>query len=89
MSSTKSNQESMIPPTNEEIEGIKNLNNSEQGYDFDNPEFVFTPKGIHQWKQEGPYVICRSCEIEHAIWIGIDKVMVGIDEDGKPILKPR
>jgi len=64
-----------------------NLKNSEEKeYDFDNPEFVFAPKGLHNFRQEGIYLVCRSCEIEHAIYIGPDKMMVGIDEEGKPIV---
>jgi len=70
-------------------EEVLHFKKEEQPYDFSNPEYVFTPKGIHNWKQEGPYVVCRSCEIEHAIWIGMDKMMVGIDEEGRPIIKPR
>lgn len=86
MSSIESNQESKTLLTDEEV---LNLKNEEQPYNFDNPEFVFTPKGVHNWRQEGPYAICRSCDVEHAIWIGMEKIMVGIDEEGRPILKPR
>lgn len=86
MSSTESNQESKTLLTDEEILHLKT---EEKAYDFDKPEFVFTPKGVHNWKQEGPYVVCRSCEIEHAIFIGMEKMMVGIDDEGRPILKPR
>jgi hypothetical protein len=86
MSSIESNQESKTLLTDEEV---LNLKNEEQPYNFDNPEFVFTPKGFHNWKQEGPYICCRSCDVEHAIWIGMEKIMVGIDEEGRPILKPR
>ena len=87
MSSIESNQESKTLLTDEEVLNLKN--SEEKEYDFDNPEFVFAPKGIHNWRQEGPYVVCRSCEIEHAIWIGMDKMMIGIDSEGKPILKDR
>lgn len=87
MSSIESNQESKTLLTDEEVLNLKNTD--EKGYDFDNPEFVFTPKGFHNWKQEGPYAVCRSCEVEHAIWIGMEKMMVGIDDEGRPILKPR
>ena len=86
MSSIESNQESKTLLTDEEV---LNLKNEEQPYNFDNPEFVFTPKGFHNWKQEGPYICCRSCDVEHAIWIGMEKIMVGIDEESRPILKPR
>jgi len=56
---------------------------------FDKPNFVFAPKGNHEWRQRGPYLVCMSCEIQHAVWIGMDKIMVGIDKKGQPILKKR
>lgn len=86
MSSIESNQESKTLLTDEEV---LNLKKEEQAYDFDNPEFTFIPKGIHNWRQEGPYVVCRSCEIHHAVFIGMEKMMIGIDENGNPILKSR
>lgn len=86
MSSIESNQESKTLLTDEEV---LNLKKEEQAYDFDNPEFTFIPKGIHNWRQEGPYLVCRSCEIHHAVFIGMEKMMVGIDENGNPILKSR
>jgi len=86
MSSIESNQESKTLLTDEEVLHFKK---EETPYDFSNPEYVFTPKGQHNWRQEGPYVVCRSCEIEHAIFIGMEKMMIGIDEEGRPILKSR
>lgn len=86
MSSIESNQESKTLLTDEEV---LNLKKEEQAYDFDNPEFTFIPKGIHNWRQEGPYLVCRSCEIHHAVFIGMEKMMIGIDENGNPILKSR
>jgi hypothetical protein len=56
--------------------------------DFTNPDYVFIPKGNCKWRQQGYYLVCKSCEITHAVWIGPDKIMVGEDEKG-PILKPR
>jgi len=41
----------------------------------------------HQWVQQGPFLVCKSCPIEHAVWIGMDKRLIGIDEDGKPIFQ--
>lgn len=82
MSSIESNQESKTLLTDEEV---LNLKNEEQPYNFDNPEFVFTPKGFHNWRAEGIYLVCRSCEIEHALYIGPNKMFVGMNEEGKPI----
>ena len=55
--------------------------------DLSKPDYKFVP-GNHLWKQQGPYVICFSCELQHASWIGMDKLMVGVDDNG-PILKTR
>lgn len=56
---------------------------------FEKPDFVFLPKGYHVYRQQGPYLVCKSCEIQHAIFIGMEKVMVGVDEKGQPILKKK
>lgn len=40
----------------------------------------------HNWKQKGQWLICDSCPFPHASFIG-DKILVGIDENGLPILK--
>lgn len=57
--------------------------------DFTKPDFQFIPKGSHQWRQQGPYLVCRSCELEHATYIGMEYIMKGITEDGQPILERR
>ena len=51
-------------------------------------EFQFIP-GRHVYKQEGPYLVCRECELHHAVYIGMDKIMVGEDESGSPIVRSR
>ena len=56
---------------------------------FDKPDFVFTPKEFHSWRQQGQYLVCKSCEIEHSTFIGIQKILVGLNEKGQPILKSR
>jgi hypothetical protein len=57
--------------------------------DFNKPTFEFNPKGNHEWRQQGPYIICKSCELEHASWIGMERILIGINEKGQPILKRR
>lgn len=52
-------------------------------------EYEFIPSALCKYKQRGPYLICMSCEIQHATWIGMEKIMVGEDTDGKPIVKSR
>src|SRR4030042_369476 len=56
---------------------------------FDKPDFVFLPKGNHDWRQQGYYIVCKSCEIEHASWVGPKKILVGLDEKGQPLFKNR
>lgn len=53
---------------------------------FDNPEFSFVPKGTHNWRQRGYYIHCDSCDLGHGVFIGAEKVLVGINEIGHPIL---
>ena len=57
--------------------------------DFNKPSFTFVPKGNHTWRQQGPYLVCKSCDLQHAVFIGMDKVMVGTDKEGQPILKSK
>lgn len=55
---------------------------------WDKPDYTFIPKGNHLWRQEGYYLICSSCDLVHATFIGGDRILVGI-ENGEPILKTR
>lgn len=61
----------------------------EEMLDFTKPDYSFIPKGNHEYRQQGYYLVCKSCEIQHAVWIGPDRLMVGVDESGRPILKKR
>jgi len=61
----------------------------EESLNFDKPDYTFVPKETHEWRQRGYYLVCVSCEIQHAVWIGSEKIMVGVDEKGSPILKKR
>ena len=56
---------------------------------FEHPSFKYVPNGHHDWKQQGYYLICKSCGLELAIWIGSKYLLVGIREDGMPIVKTR
>lgn len=47
------------------------------------------PQGIHIWRQQGPYIVCKDCELHHATYIGMNKEMYGEDENGKPLLRDR
>lgn len=61
----------------------------EEVMDFTKPDFTFIPKETHEWRQQGYYLVCYSCEVKHAVWIGKDSVMVGLDAKGQPIIKTR
>lgn len=43
----------------------------------------------HAWRQKGIWVYCKSCEHEHGFYVGVKKQLVGISEDGKPMLIDR
>jgi hypothetical protein len=60
----------------------------EEELNFEKANFVFVP-GIHRYRQQGYYLVCTECPLVHATWIGKDRVMVGEDEKGNPILKMR
>jgi len=62
---------------------------NEEVLDFNKPSFVFIPKGNHKWRQQGFYLVCKSCDLQHAVYIGPDMIMTGLDKKGKPILKSR
>lgn len=57
--------------------------------DFNRPHFKFTPKPRHNWVQKGYYLHCTSCELMHGEYIGDKKLMVGMKDNGDPILKLR
>lgn len=61
--------------------------NEEEILDFNNPDFQFVPKGVHEWRQQGPYLNCFSCDLQHGVYIGVNKQMIGINAKGDPILK--
>lgn len=75
----------------DEVHSDSHLPQQESGevLNFNNPSFSFVPKGYHEWRQRGPYCVCTSCELEHAIYVGMDKLLIGIDEEGQPILKKK
>lgn len=74
---------------NEQEEYLDNPKEETEKLDFTKPDFEFIPQGNHEFRQQGPYIICYSCILQHAVWIGMEKLMVGIDKGGQPILKMR
>jgi hypothetical protein len=57
--------------------------------DFTKPSYSFQPNGHHSYRQVGPYLVCKSCEMQHTTWIGIDKILVGFNEKDQPIIKKK
>lgn len=55
---------------------------------WETPDFTFIPKGTHLWVQRGYYLICTSCGLSHAVFIGPNSIMVGF-KDNEPVLKTR
>jgi len=43
----------------------------------------------HRWVQKGIWLECKSCKFRHGFYVGINKVLVGVDEEGNPILKDK
>ncbi len=40
----------------------------------------------HKWRQSGVWVYCSSCDNEHGFFVGVNKKLVGIDDDGNPVI---
>lgn len=74
---------------NEKNEDIQEVEEVKAEVEVMQKAYEFTPSGTCTFRQRGPYIVCTSCEIQHANWIGMDRIMVGEDEKGKPILKSR
>jgi len=75
--------------TNEEAKEVKDeIKPIIEEADFSKPDYTFIPKGNHIWRQEGNYIICGSCDLAHASWIG-KKILVGINKDGSPMIVDR
>ena len=67
---------------------VNKIESADDGLDWV-PDFSFEPNKTHNYRQEGYYVVCRSCDLDHAIHIGINQIMVGVDSEGNPIFKKR
>jgi len=58
-------------------------------YEVLKKDYEFIAPSQHEWRQRGPYLVCVSCELQHAVYIGMERILIGKDEEGKPILKNR
>jgi hypothetical protein len=63
--------------------------NETETLDFNKPSFTFKPNGHHSYRQVGYYLVCKSCVVEHAVWIGPDKILCGFDDKDQAIIKTR
>lgn len=41
----------------------------------------------HDWIQQGPHLICRSCESPHGFRIGVNKRLKGFDDKGNMLIE--
>lgn len=74
--------------SNQEVEVVEEVVQPETKL-FNSEDRQYFPSGRHMWRQQGPYLVCRECPLEHAVYIGIDKEMIGENEDGEPVLRDR
>ncbi len=67
----------------------KTENENENVEIHDKPVFEFNPDVLagHEWRQQGPFIICKSCDLEHSMYIGVNRQLQGFDEDGVPVIK--
>lgn len=77
-----------MPSNPQENETVEEVIDPVETLDFSHPDYEFFPQGRHVYRQQGFYLVCMSCELQHAIFIGPNKHMVGETEEGEPILKP-
>lgn len=56
---------------------------------FNSEDIQTFPSGRHVWRQQGPYLVCKECPLHHGVYVGMDKEMIGEDEDGKPELRDK
>lgn len=78
----------------QETQQMKNEEEKEDEFEsellnFNEPDFKFIPNERHEWRQQGPYLVCKQCQLEHAAYIGMEKLLVGIDDNGQPIFIDR
>jgi hypothetical protein len=76
------NQDLDLPSEEKESEALHLETDKEKLIPFVEPSL----KG-HRWVQRGPFLVCRSCKLEHAAYIGTGVLFMGVDKEGKPILK--
>lgn len=38
----------------------------------------------HSWHQQGPEIVCTSCNHHHSQWLGPLKKLTGLDDNGNP-----
>jgi hypothetical protein len=42
----------------------------------------------HEWRQQGYHLVCHSCDLSHAVYIGPKKLLIGMNEKG-PVFEKR
>jgi len=41
----------------------------------------------HEWRQQGPYLRCHSCPLSHAVYVGVNVMLIGFLPTGEPNLR--
>lgn len=64
-----------------------NLNSGDKAY-VDLSQIPQATLQGHMWRQEGTQLKCMSCSFQHATFIEPGYQLYGIDDEGKPMIRP-
>lgn len=42
-----------------------------------------------KWVQRGPYIVNTGSKLDYGIYIGVNRKLVGVDENGRPIIESK
>jgi hypothetical protein len=56
-------------------------------HEFHDDNRYHAPRTGHAWKQRGMFVECDSCDHPHGFGLPVNQQLVGIGEDGMPIIR--
>lgn len=48
---------------------------------------IETSSHAHNWYQRGPYLVCTSCKVKHATYVGLTKVVTQVKKSGEVVLE--
>lgn len=70
-----------------QLKKVKELNKEDWKPLEEVAEFKNSLKG--KWVQQGPYIINTGSSLDYGIFVGMELILVGVDETGQPVLKSR